>query len=173
MGGDVARLLTLLLLISAVFMLSRPYLCALIISLWLVLSYCKRVWWTPRLDEYVQRFASQIRQALGAGDLSNAILLISRLAWVRLFGYHALILELTGQHALGMGQVEDAVAYFNRALMNDRGHEGLDAHFGILQARLLQGDRMGVQKKVDELRRRFEGDAFVDMRIELLTQPSS
>lgn len=170
MGADVVRLLKMLMLLGVVLTLSTLYLCALLACLLLVLSYCDRVWWTPWLHDYVQRRTSDARRFLGAEHLSEAALLISRFAWVRLFGYHGLILELKGQHVLGMGDAENAVAYFNRALMDARGNEGMDAHFGILQARMLAGDIAGVQQKVDELRHRFKGDSFVDMRIELLTQ---
>lgn len=173
MGADLTHLFKLLLLVGVLCTLSRAYLCALFACLLIIFSYCERTWWRPWFEVYVQRHTADTRQALGASDLPKAGVSIARFAWVRLFGHHAVILELMGHYALGMNHLDDAVGYFNRALMDTRGDEGVDAHFGILQARLLTGDLVGAQQKADELRRKFKGDAFVGMRIDLLTQSSN
>jgi tetratricopeptide (TPR) repeat protein len=168
MGADLVRLFKLILMAAAALTVGQAYVCGLLSLAYLSLMYCDYKWIRPRLAQYTQAATSDITRLLALGETSNAIGTITEVAWVRFFGYQPLVLELMGLYALAKRELNDAIAYFQRAIIDVPADQGIDAHFGILKGQLLAGDIDGAMTKAESLRALFNDDTFVELRLELL-----
>ena len=167
-GADSVKFSKLILMLLALFTVGQGSVWVVLLCAYAICMVCDHKWWRPWLDLHTHAVASAIRQLLAVGDRETAVSMISSFAWIRFFGHHPLILELMGQCALTARNAKLAETYFKSALIDAVPHDCVDAHFGVLHARLLANDTSGALKKASELRRLFEGDTFVAMRLEML-----
>lgn len=139
----------------------------------IVLIYCDRQWFKPRLIRYTKSAATETTRLLARGEYVTALDLINGVAWVRFFGQQPFVLEWMGQQALAKRELDEAITYFKRALIDLPSDRAIDAHFGILQGQLLGGDIDAAIAKASMMRTLSNDDTFVELRLEMMFEQHS